>query len=319
MDISGVILAIFIVIIILFVVWCLIQKYKKPVVEYESDDDVFDDDISNDDISDDYIPVPIIYRENFNNHNIKPYLIDSQYHNDFTYLLTAIKNLTPRKEHIFNSGVLPIQQKKGTKQEVSKMIKDYVDALNVDIDNMSTTLNENSGWDEKIKQKNVKSGWDKFQENIGFPKLWRDGADKGKIYLIDIVDVYRQSTDDEIQYTIEFILGQKNVSDQIVLSGVFVKNIRGLKDENNFNNRKPINIPVIIENMYVVGFLTNKNTGKPYVVNKHDLKDFDKNMTSKNEVKYVLNQKHQERLMEMENRNAALDDEGQAFHADIYG
>lgn len=284
---------------------------NENIENYSYQDDIYDID---DDISSTETFVSKI------NNNVNKYKIDSLYHNDYTYLMTAIKNLTPSKEHIFNSGNLPITQNKGSKKEVMKLIKDYVNALNLEIINMDDTLNQNSGWDENLPHnpKSYKSGWDKTQEKLGFPKLWKDSAGKGKILLIDIANVYKEETDDEIKYFINFILGQSNVRDQIILSGEFVKNMRDLRNEDNFHEQRPTNIPIFIENVFVSGFLTNKNTGMIYENENEIVDDLNKNITTKKIINKALKERHNERLNDAQYRTANLDLEGRAFYSDVY-
>ncbi len=103
----------------------------------------------------------------------------------------------------------------------------------------------------------------------------------------------------------------------------FVQDKRSLRDENNFMNHKKVQMRVMIEDAYIIGFLSHdgpKGTmqdldmdmGKELFYNYDKLEQ--NNLVDPKLVQKVLMEKYDMRAKEMGLRNGMLDEEGQDFH-----
>lgn len=180
-----------------------------------------------------------------------PHFIDLKYHTEYTDVLTAINDMAPNQKRVFNLMCMPVTELKINKREVNKLISDFIKEFNIFLNKLPDHRIASTGWDEKLFDPKIKSGWDKFRHNLGLPdSLYDTNYDNSKnVYLIDYFDVKKVGilnnlVLDEIRYTMKIILQKYNVVDQIVLSLSLV----GSKN----------NSQIIIEEFSVIGFLTTE-------------------------------------------------------------
>lgn len=256
---------------------------------------------------------------------LNPNLLDIQFHNDYRDVLTAINNLVADKRQRFNLANIPLQYSEPETNEVKLMVKDFIHVLN---DNVNTAVpdsrNVSSGWDEAIPDPNVESGWTKSQKAIGLaPSLYDEPAGKGKVVLIAIEYVQKYETEDEIKYNIVMVLQKVNVDDQMVIQASFVQDKRPLRDENNFFETKNVDMKVVIEDVYIKGFLSNDgpDASKQAAEAEEKFYDYDalevNNLTDPKDIQRILMEKYKIRTQEMTQRNAMLDEEGREFHRSL--
>lgn len=249
-------------------------------------------------------------------------LLNIQFHNDYRDIITAINNLVPEKRQRFNLANIPIQYSEPETDEVKLMITDFITILNENLrSQVPQYRNVNSGWDEAIIDPNVESGWNKIQKSLGLaPSIYEDPAIKNPVKLIAINYVQKYETDDEIKYSIDLVIQKHNVDDQMLIKASFVQDKRPLNDENNFFVTKNIDMKVIIEDVYLLGFLSNDgpDSNQQYDLDKEKYYDYNvleyNNMTDPKYIQRVLMDKYKMRTFEMEQRNALLDEWGQEFH-----
>ncbi len=322
-------LLILLIIMIVYVVYLIFQQKNKPIEKYTYDDKKYkltnvDDTFSQ--VIDDMISLESISNDSLVLQNkTNPIFINNKFNNDYRDVITALNNLVPRKQQIFNLPNIPLKYTEPQVSEVKGLLKDFIKILNDNINNVVPDYrNKNSGWDEAIPNPNMTSGWDKLQKSLGLlPSLWKSPAGKSSVKLIKINNVQKYETDDEIKYTIAFVIQKDNSSDQMVLSCSFVQDKRPLNDENNFFRSVNVDMRVMIEDTYVLGYLSKygQNAGMAFDDSVVKYLEYDKmeyqQLGDPKEIQKVLMDKYKLHTQEMEMRNAMLDEEGQAFHKEL--
>lgn len=258
---------------------------------------------------------------------MKPNFLDMQFHNDYRDVFTAINNILPERKQLFNPSNRPIRYSEPEVSEVKNMLKDFVGVLNRELkEAVPDTRNKNSGWDELMPEKNMTSGWDKVQNTLGLAaSLYAAPGAKAPLRLIGVKRVQKYETDDETKYRIRTVLQKANSEDQIVIDCSFVQDKRALSDENNFNFSGNIELKIIIEDVFIIGFLSDSG---PDHRRRTDSTGIDKqfydynalehnNLTDPKYVQQKLMEKYEKKHEEMGWRTALLDEEGQDYHKDL--
>jgi hypothetical protein len=251
-----------------------------------------------------------------------PYFLDVQFNDSYRDVITGINNIIPDRKQLFNIANVPLKYSEPPVSEVKNLVNDFITVLNKTIiTQVPSVRNPNSGWDEAIPDPNMKSGWDYTQEALGLqPSLYDKPAHKCIVELIAIRFVQKYETEDEIKYACEIVLQKKNVDDQLVIKASFVQDKRPLRDENNFFASKNIELQIIIEDVFIIGYLSKQATEYRFKSDPDEEKFYDyqnmeqNNLTDPKYVQKVLLDKYSQRQKEVEYKNAMLDEEGQAFH-----
>jgi hypothetical protein len=295
-------------------------SYDKRVIPNNDkyDDDILKNTIINDVISWDNKSI----NSNVTLPKINPNLLNNQFHNDYRDVLSAFNTLIPDSQQRFNLANIPLTYSEPEIKEVKPLINDFINVLNdTIISQIPNAKNPNTGWDEMVPDPNIESGWDKMQKSLGLtPSLYEKPAMKNIVKLILIKYVQKYETDDEIKYAIEFVIQKINVEDQMYLRGTFVQDKRPLRDENNFFVDSNVQMKIIIEDLFVLGFLSKDgdNVEKLFEGEKEKFYDYNKleynNMTDPKYVIKMLEDNYKKRNIEMNNLVATLDEEGQDFH-----
>lgn len=295
---------------------------EKP---YKNDTDVnIGNNVINDVINWDYDDSNSL-KTNVTKDNINPFMLDIQFHNDYRDTITAFNNIVPDKIQLFNLANIPLHYSNPPKNEVKELVKQFIDNVNNNLkDQVSTARNYNTGWDEAIPDPNMKSGWTKSQEALGIQSaLYHDPAPKNFVKLIDITNIEKYETEDEIKYAISMVLQKYGVDDQIAIKVSLVQDKRPMLDENNFYKNTYVEMKIVIEDIYILGFLSKYGTNMENIDDNEKEKFYMFDKFEKNDVtdpKYilkVLNEKYDQRNKEMNNMTAMLDEEGQNFHKDL--
>ena len=295
------------------------EKFDQTYYYTTKDNSVVDE-IINDIVSwedSEYYDSGVVKKEILN-----PNFINNKFNNDYRDVLTALNNLVPDRKQLFNLANIPVVYSEPEVDEVRNMISDFVVVLN---NNLKTEVpsyrNPNSGWDEAIPDPNMKSGWDKVQESLGLPpSLYSSPAPKQPIKLIDVTEVQKYETEDEVKYSIDMVLQKKNVEDQMILKISFVQDKRPLRDENNFFVTHTVELRVVIEEAFILGYLSKEGNDAQLLYDNQAEKFYDynqleyNNLTDPKYIQKILLEKYNQRSQEMEQRNALLDAEGRDFH-----
>lgn len=194
--------------------------------------------------------------------DVKPnqYFTNTQFHTDYRDTITAFGDIAPMQKDLFNESNLAVSISNPHESEVIDLVKEFIAQLNNDVvKNVGNYLDTNSGWDEPLPQKKVKSGWEKQREELGLPpSLYGDPAEKAPVKLLAIDTIEKQKTDYETKYEITLILRKVNVQDQMVVKVSFIKD-NGSKSPIKSNDPNYPSVPnVVVESIWVLGFLTDE-------------------------------------------------------------
>lgn len=242
-----------------------------------------------------------------------------QFHNDYRDVITSFNNVAPAQRQIFNLEYSPVTFKvlKGF-DEVKRLIKYFVSSVNANIDKEPEIYDTTGGWDNYKPEKKVKSGWDKQMEALGVStSLYDEPKLKSKIKLVAINRVEKFESDNQVKYVCFLFLQKLNVTDQMVLSVSFVLDKNDVNLDRDLFKLENEPIPVVIENIFVVGFMTkdmspnhlNSSIDKFYHYDElnNDTTDIVDNKT----IMKQLLEKYKQKNREMKNFNASLDTDGQ--------
>lgn len=261
---------------------------------------------------------------------------DMQYHKDYNDVITAINNLTSQKE-LFNMGFLPVIETEPNKGNVKSLVKLFMSKMNNDIlNNVQEYLHVNSGWNDMGKRRREKSGFEQQMEELGLPgSLYNEPAEKAPIKLIKIDKSVQFTTDDQIRFTIYIIVQKENVKDQMVLQVQFFmerEDLSGQRDDRaNFfekgldsPKKDSVNIDpnqlVIIEQVFILGYLTNETSPKTKMDKFHNYDNtqrIDGTIDQEKVIKMMLI-KHKERENELNSFVNTLNDDSREIY-DISG
>jgi hypothetical protein len=249
-----------------------------------------------------------------------------QWHNDYRDVYTALLNIVPDKKQLFNVSNIPITYSEPELNEVKLMLRDFMKILNENIlSEVPIERNPNSGWDEAIIDKNVQmSGWDKAQKALGLPSsIYEKPALNSVVDIIKVNKIQKYETEDEIRYVIELVIQKRNVDDQMIIKPSLVVDKRPLENEDNFFFNKKIDLKVLIEEIFITGYLSNSGlkatqqqldteVGKTIFFPTEKM-EFNL-LTDPKYVQKVLMDKYKQRSLETGLRNSLLDEEGQDFN-----
>lgn len=249
-----------------------------------------------------------------NNNNYT--FVEAQYHTDYRDTITAFNNIVPCQKPMFNPASLPTNRSILEPKQVKKIVTDFIKQVNDDIINeVPEYRNKNSGWDEPIVEKKIKSGWEKQMESLGLPSsLYPDPAINDKIKLISIDFAEKFETDSEIKYVVYLFIKKKNVKDQLFIRINFIENIKDINEERDFFNNKNIKkqLEIYIEEIFIIGYMTidTENTQDTSGKKPEDFYKFDnlenQDILDQGVIVKELIKKYKQRTQEMNNFNADL-------------
>jgi hypothetical protein len=196
---------------------------------------------------------------------IHPYFNDCQFHTDYRDTVNIFNKLvSSQHKQLFNIADIPTVTSKPSKKEINVFIKSFIKEVNKHVKNINST-NEIMNWNDNLPDKKVKAGWDKQLEKLGLPgSLYVEPAEKAKIKLLKIDKTEKIETNDEVRYSAFIIIQKENVSDQLIVKVSFYVNKNDCNLDREFFNKDKKNIEtcVQIEEVFVVGFMTNNSFGK---------------------------------------------------------
>lgn len=253
--------------------------------------------------------------------NIKPVFLDVQYHNDYRDVQTAFNNMVVSDKQIFNVANRPLKYSEPSEAEVMDLMNDFINSLNHYVKDVPDHRNANSGWDEAIPDPNMETGWERQRRALGLePSLYAKPLGKTEVFLVAIEKVQKYDTEDETKYTVIAVIQKNGADDQMLVKISFVIDKQMLNDENNFFKEKELEVSVVIESIFIEGFLSDHGVDaqKQFKMTKDKLASFDslenQNMTDPMDVMKELKKQYTKRLREMELRNSTLDEDGQDIH-----
>lgn len=202
---------------------------------------------------------------------INPIFVEGQFHTDYRDTITAFNNIAPSQKQIFNQANIPTNFSNPPVDEVKRMVKDFMRAINKNVaEVVSDVRNAHSGWDEVMPEKNVESGWSKHMKSMGLhASLYPEPAKRAKVKLVAIDHVEKYDIEDEIKYVCYLYLQKKNIKDQLVVKVSFVINKRETNLDRKFFDNENVRDSenVIIEEIFILGHLSlegdNKTDSRP--------------------------------------------------------
>jgi hypothetical protein len=251
-------------------------------------------------------------------------LIEIQYHKDYYDTITAINGITSQKE-LFNMGFLPVKESIPNEDNIKSLVDIFITKLNNEINNnVSEYLHTNSGWNDMGKRKRTKSGFEEIMEKeLGLPgSIYNEPTTKANVKLIKIDKAEQYTSNDQIRFIARIIIQKENTKDQMVLKVLFFmeRSEQEPNDKNNFFKKDITHIDepktVIIEQVFIVGYLTNNANMKTNSDNFHNYKDIKRNdgtIDQERVIKAML-QKHSIRAKELNSFMCSVDDETKQLH-----
>lgn len=207
--------------------------------------------------------------------DIKPYFVEMRVHNDYRDTITSFNNVAPDQRPMFNRSVLPVKQIDVNPKEVKPLVKAFIKRVNDEVRyNVSDNLEENSGWDELSPEKKDRDGWEKQMEDLGLPgTLYNRPAKRAKVKLIKIDAVQKFATEEQLNFIVHMILQKKNANDQMIVKVSYIMDNLDTNADRNLNNKDAqVDYNVKIEEIAIVGFLTDHQYGDP--TNRKDFYEF---------------------------------------------
>jgi len=179
--------------------------------------------------------------------------------------------------------------------------------MNYDIENnVSEYMHIGSGWNDKNKKKRIKNGFETQMEKLGLPSsIYNEPASKAPIKLIKIRNSEQHMTDNQIRIVVSIVVQKPNVRDQMIVKILFFMEKDTNYDERNNFFKVDLNGDndtqnVIIEQVFVEGFLTDEDIPETKIDKFHEYGDI--NFTNGTlDQKKILNTmwtKHKERIEE---------------------
>ena len=193
----------------------------------------------------------------FNIDNTNKYFSETQYNSNYSDTIDAF-NLISLQKHTFNTTQLPIIKVTKIKDtDAEKMANNFIDELN------NVIGNPQNNWATNSLEKPVKSGWDDSMDALGLPpSIYDKPAKISKIKLIKIDYAEKVETDSEIEINIYMVVQKLNTDIQMVIkiSLLLSKNDVNLEREFFDKTKNTFETKIIIQNIFVVGFLLNEFT-----------------------------------------------------------
>lgn len=250
------------------------------------------------------------------NASLNPNFLDMKVHPQYIDVTNGFKYLVPNGKQIFNAANRPTVVSKVNQTKVAPLVKGFMDKLN---NAVKTKVRMPLDYGHT-------SGWEKTQSCLGLDALYKNRLGKEKIRLLQVKDITEFKIDDESRYTMYLVLQKNKARDQMIVRISIVVNERGIQIENNFFSAEKVTVTSVIENIFVVGYLTKSETGEfknmetegkiDDQFESYDQLGKDK-MFTKEQIIEILAKKHLTRSKEMDYRNNLLDEEGRDFHATL--
>ena len=213
-----------------------------------------------------------------NNEQVLPYFVEMQFHNDYKDVITAFDIMVETGRQIFNRSNLPVSVKELNTSDAGIMADVFITQLN---DVISRRINDyadiENGWKNIQENKQIESGWEKQMKQLGVPdNLYDKGAKKALIKLIRIDKFVLSTTDAQTRYDIFMIVQKDNSYDQMVVKVSFVTDREDMNtDRKFFKDDMTVDLNVHIEDIFVIGFMTNHSYGSQNVSMRQDFYTFD--------------------------------------------
>jgi len=197
-----------------------------------------------------------------------------QFHNDYKDVITAFDIICESGRPVFNRSSEPVKYKPLENSQGAQMIEVFMSQLNTVMkDKIKDVVSMENGFNNIQENPSVESGWEKQMKKLGIPSnIYDKGTKKAVIRLIKVDKVDMFETDSQIKYDIYCIIQKDGSYDQMVIKVGFVMDRNDMNEDRNFfNDDKTVDLNVHVENIFVVGYMTNHSYGSQ---NKNIRQDF---------------------------------------------
>lgn len=212
------------------------------------------------------------------NEKVLPYFVEMQFHNDYKDIITAFDIMVETGRQIFNRSNLPVTVKELNPIDSNTMANVFINQLNdVVFRKINDYENIGNGWKNIQENEKNESGWEKQMKQLGLPdNLYDKDAKKALIKLIRIDKFVMSFTDTQTRYDIYMIIQKENSYDQMVIKLSFITDRDDMNtDRNFFKDDKTVDLNVHIEDVFIIGFMTNHSYGSQNVSMRQDFYNFD--------------------------------------------
>ena len=236
---------------------------------------------------------------------VNEFIIDQQFHNDYRDTLNAFIIMSPSKR-LFNPADLPVTTDENVKfEEIKDIVESFIKEVN---NNVKTNVSNNlglTGWFDYEPVEKGEDGWEKQNKRVGIPgSVYNERAKKAPIKLINIEDITKETTEDEIRYIVYMVVQKQNVDDQMDVRVNFVINKRDVDLERKFFEKGDnfYEASVRIEEIFVNCFLSKLDFGSTNTIenfhNFDNIRDVKNDITDDREILEILTKKKEDILRE---------------------
>lgn len=277
-------------------------RIKKRPKKYIPIDENFED---TSDTLDLIMDLPQTKKEN--NIMLNTEFIEDQFHMDYQDMITAFDRISKQKE-IFNLSFLPVAQTTVDPDIANSLAKMLIKKINqVNRYEVPEYLNKDSKWTDQGLVQKKKSGWDKQMDRLGLPgSLYNEPIGKKKLRLIDLQKTEQYETSDQIRFVLWMIVQKKDVHDQLVVRVNLMMNKNNDQNPDNFFSKDLVERnheikDVVVEQIFIVGYLTNNAEKKTKMNRFHDygVVENEYGFIDQEKVLKIMKKKHMEREKEM--------------------
>jgi hypothetical protein len=258
----------FLIIVVIIIIIIIIIKTNSII---ETENLSFDDDSEYKIDSSDIVNYDPNSMSNYKE-KIYPYFMEMRFHQDYRDTLDAFNILVPDQKQIFNRSNIPVVTKYVSFDEVKDFIVKFINSVNKTIKDKVPIVMPLKNWNnELMPDPNMRSGWDKQQDELGLPStLYSKAIKKAPLELIKVDKLEKYETDDEIRYIIFLIVKKKTARDQMLLKLSLVKDKKDVNLDREFfdSDKSEYRSPVRIEDVYVMGYFYPNSFGNKSVRDK---------------------------------------------------
>jgi len=296
-----------------------LKKKKKRVKKYNEMDEMDEIDNNNFEDTSNTLDLMMDLQQTKKKKNVllNTEFIEEQFHIDYQDIFTSFNRISKQKE-LFNLSFLPVKQTEVNQNIAKSLAKMLIKKINqVNKNDVPEYLNKDSQWTDQGKIHKKKSGWDQQMEKLGLPgSLYNEPVGKKKLMMIDLQKTEQFETSDQIRFVLWIIVQKKGVHDQLVVRINLMMNRSDDQNPDNFfsqdlGERDQEIKDVVVEQIFIVGYLTNNAEKKTKMNRFHDygvLED-EYGFIDQEKVLKIMKKKHQEREKEMKAFTLNVSDE----------
>jgi len=278
------------------------ERIKRRPKKYNQMDEKFED---TGDALDQIMDLPQMKKEN--NIMLNTEFIEDQFHLDYQDQITAFNRIAKQKE-LFNLSFLPVTQTTVDPDIAHSLAKMLIKKINqVNRDEVPEYLNRDSKWTDQGLVQKKKSGWDRQMNRLGLPSsLYNEPVGKKRLRLIDLQKTEQYETSDQLRFVLWMIVQKKDVVDQLVVRINMMMNKNNDQNPDNFFSKDLVERTheikdVVVEQIFIVGYLTNNAEKKTKMNRFHDygVVENEYGFIDQEKVLKIMKKKHKEREKEM--------------------